>query len=80
MVNILFKNILYKEFIGGILPKLELAYPKVKDGIDRIRKLGIDYPTLCNLRWLDILFILCARTPLRDFWSTVMLVKHFLSP
>ena len=30
------------------------------------------------LRWLDIVFILCARARLLDFWGIVILVKHML--
>lgn len=59
--NIIIKTVLYnKEFMDAILPKrknfyynillLELAYPRVKDGIDRIGKLGFSYSMLCNLR------------------------------
>lgn len=64
--NIIIKTVLSnKEFIDAILPKrknfyynillLELAYPRVKDGIDRIGKLGFSYSMLCNLRnnWWD---------------------------
>ena len=53
------KNIPYdKEFMDSNLPRLqqfyydvlllELAYPRVKNGIDRIGKLGINYSTLRN--------------------------------
>ena len=35
--------------------------------------------TIYNLRWPDIVFILCARAPpLLDFWGAVMLVKRML--
>ena len=49
-----------KEFMERNLPRLkhfyynvlllELAYPRVKEGADRIGKLGIDYSILCNNR------------------------------
>lgn len=59
--NIIIKTVLHdKEFIDAILSKLknfyydilllELAYPRVKHGIDRIGKLGISYSMLSNLR------------------------------
>ena len=35
--------------------------------------------TIYNLRWPDIVFILCARAPpLLNFWGAVMLVKRML--
>ena len=59
--NIIIKNTPYnKEFMNQILPKLkhfyynvfslELEYPRVKDCIDRIGKLGVNYSMLCSLR------------------------------